>query len=104
MNLFQRLGAWMTVRRCVLAFFLFSTAIAGVGFSFKIVEFADDLTAQNGLQFAGAHLLTYAIVAVGFLALLLFSFLSGHFRDIEEPKNDLLEKERRYDERLPRLS
>jgi hypothetical protein len=94
----------MTARRIVLAFFLFATAVSGVGFSVKIFEFADDLADQKGLKFAGAHLLTYAVVAVGFLALLAYTFLMGHFRDVEEPKYDLLEKERRHDAELPRLS
>ena len=94
----------MTLRRLVLSFFLLAMGIAGVGFSIKLVEFADDLTAEHGLQFAGVHLLTYGLIAVGFLALLVLCFLRGHFKDVEEPKHDLLEKERRYDARLPRAS
>lgn len=94
----------MTVRRVILVFFLFAMALSGVGFAVKIFEFADDLADQKGLQFAGAHLLTYAVVAVGFLALLAYTFLMGHLRDIEEPKYDLLEKERRHDAGLPRIS
>jgi hypothetical protein len=93
-----------TLRRWVLGFFLFAIGVSGVGFSVKIFEFADDLADAKGLQFAGAHLATYACVATGFLSLLAYGFLKGHFKDIEEPKHDLLEKERRYDERLPRVS
>ena len=93
----------MSTRRYVLGFFLLAMATAGVGFSVKIFEFADDLADEKGLQFAGAHLLTYGLVAIGFLLLLVHSFLCGHLRDIEEPKFDLLEKERRYDEQLPRV-
>jgi hypothetical protein len=91
----------MTMRRLVLAFFLFAMAVSGVGFSVKIFEFADDLADQKGLQFAGAHLLTYGVVATGFLALLTYAFFMGHFRDIEEPKFDLLEKERQNDAKHP---
>ena len=94
----------LTARKAILAFFLVAMGVAGVGFSLKIVEFADDLTTQDGLRFAGVHLLTYGLVAAGFLLLLLFAFLRGHFRDIEEPKYDLLEKERLHDADLPRLS
>jgi hypothetical protein len=94
----------MTARRVILAFFLVGCGLAGVGFSVKLYEFADDLADQKGLQFAGAHLLTYAVVALGFLALLAYSFLMGHLRDVEEPKFDLLEKERRHDAGLPRIS
>jgi hypothetical protein len=94
----------VNVRKLVLGFFLLAMGVAGVGFSVKIVEFADDLSSQTGLQFAGAHLLTYGLVASGFLLLLLFSFLGGHLRDLEEPKHDLLEKERRHDAELSHLS
>ncbi len=93
----------MTWRRIVLSFFLLAMGVAGVGFSVKIVEFADDLTAARGLQFAGAHLLTYGLIATGFLLLLFLCFLRGHFKDVEEPKHDLLDKERAYDARLPRV-
>jgi hypothetical protein len=92
------------LRRFMIGFFLVAMGIAGTGFSIKLVEFADDLTSQKGLAFAGSHLLTYGLVAFGFLALLALCFFAGHFRDIEEPKNDLLEKERLHDARLPRLS
>lgn len=94
----------MSARRWILGFFLFAIAISGVGFAWKIYEFADDLADQHGLRFAGVHLLAYAFVAAGFLSLLAYAFLKGHFRDIEEPKFDLLEKERRYDEHAARIS
>jgi hypothetical protein len=93
----------ITVRRLTLGFFLFAMGVAGVGFSVKLVEFSDDLTAEHGLQFAGAHLLTYGLIAAGFLMLLVLGFVRGHFKDIEEPKYDLLEKERRYDATSPRV-
>ena len=53
-----------------------------------------DLAAHNK---AGAHLLTYVLVAGGFFLLLLYCFLTGHFADIERPKYDLLESERAND-------
>jgi hypothetical protein len=94
----------MNARRLILIFFLLAMGVAGVGFSVKIVEFADDLSAQKGLAFAGAHLLTYGLVAAGFLLLLVLCFLRGHFRDFEQPKHDLLERERLHDAELPRAS
>lgn len=92
----------MNVRRLTLSFFLLAMGVAGVGFSVKIVEFADDLSSQSGLGFAGAHLLTYGLVATGFLLLLLLCFFTGQFRDVEAVKHDLLAKERLHDARLPR--
>jgi hypothetical protein len=84
-------------RRWVLGVFLVAITLAGIGFAWKLYEFTDDLLDQHGLGFAGVHLLTYCLVAVGFASLLAACFLRGHFRDIEQAKFDLLEKERRYD-------
>ena len=77
--------------------FSFTIVAAGAAFGWKIYEFAHDLIATEGLRFAGAHLLTYVLVAGGFFMMLLYCFLSGHFSDIEKAKYDLLEEERRYD-------
>ena len=87
------------LRRFLIAFFGTGSVVAGVGFCVKIHEFTDDLLAEEGIRFAGVHLLTYALVAVGFLLLLTFAFFSGHFSDIEAPKHDLLEQEREHDHR-----
>lgn len=84
-------------RRVVLWFFLFGALLAGAGFGFKIYEFADDALVEQGIGFAGAHLVTYAFVATGFLLLLAGTFLRGHYADIEQPKYDLLEREREHD-------
>ena len=82
------------LRRFLIAFFGTGSVCAGVGFCVKIYEFTDDLLAEEGIRFAGVHLLTYALVALGFLLLLTFAFLSGHFSDIEAPKYDLIDQER----------
>ena len=83
--------------RAWLWFFAFVIAMAGVAFAFKLYEFFYDLTNREGFEFTGAHLLTYLLVAGGFFLLLLYGFLRGHFADIEQPKHDLLDQERRYD-------
>lgn len=71
--------------------------LSGMAFVYKLAEFFYDLTDTDGLRFAGSHLLTYCLVAAGFLLLLTYSFLRGHYADIEQPKYDLLEAEDRYD-------
>lgn len=81
----------------VLGFFIGAAALSGLGFGIKIFEFADDLFADQGIGFAGAHLVTYAFVAVGFLLLLAGTFLRGHYADIEKAKYDMLESERMND-------
>lgn len=71
--------------------------LGGSAFVFKLYEFFEDLSSSEGLRFAGSHLLTYCLVAGGFLLLLAYAFANGHFSDIERPKIDLLEKEKSYD-------
>ena len=71
---------------------IFSIVILGaaVAFGIKLFEFFSDFLDKGGIGFAGSHLLTYVLVAGGFLLLLLFALLSGHFSDIEQPKFDLI--------------
>jgi hypothetical protein len=83
--------------RAMLWFFAVVIFMAAVAFGFKFYEFFMDLARQEGFRFAGAHLLTYLLVAAGFFLLLGFAFVTGHFADIEQPKHDMLEQERRYD-------
>ncbi len=52
---------------------------------------------EEGIQFAGVHLMPYCLVACGFLALLAHAFLKGHFADIERPKFEIIDRERAYD-------
>ena len=94
-----RLPERLTPRmKAVMAFFLLTILLAAVAFGVKFYEFFIDLASQEGFRFAGAELLTYLLVAGGFFLLLAFAFLNGHFADIERPKYDLLEEERRHDE------
>jgi hypothetical protein len=72
-------------------------AFGGLAFVYKLYEFFMDLSASSGLRFAGAHLLTYVLVAGGFLCLLAFAFLRGHFGEIEAAKYELLDQEVRRD-------
>jgi hypothetical protein len=83
--------------RVVVVAFGSAVAVAGAGFAWKLFEFFEDLFAESGLRFAGAHLTIYVLVAAGFVLLLAYAFLSGHFSDIERPKLDMLEREREHD-------
>ena len=84
-------------KRLWLSIFGVGTAAAGVGFAVKIHEFLSDALAEEGIGFAGSHLLSYAFVAGGFLLLLAGVFLRGHFADIERPKFDMLDREVLHD-------
>ena len=83
--------------RWVLAFFALVIVLAALAFGVKFYEFFVNLSAQEGFQFAGAHLLTYLLVAGGFFLLLAACFVGGHFADIEAPKHELLDSERAHD-------
>lgn len=83
--------------RVMIWLFGFVVFAGGAAFFYKLYEFFVELTSPDGLRFAGSHLLTYCLVAGGFLLLLVYSFMSGHFSDIEEPKFTLLETEIEYD-------
>jgi hypothetical protein len=74
-------------------------AIAGIGFSLKVHDFLEDWLSDAGIGFAGSHLLTYGLVAIGFFCLLGFAFLKGHFARIEEPKHAMLAREIERDAR-----
>lgn len=85
------------LHRVWLWVFLAGTLVAGLGFGFKLYEFFWALAGTEGFEFAGVHLITYGLVASGFLLLLVQGVLSGHFASIEDPKFELLEREERYD-------
>lgn len=83
--------------RVMLTVFIIAALLSGAGFLYKAYEFLQDLLNENGLGFAGSHLMSYVLVAGGFICLLVAAFLRGHFHDIEEPKYKLLEDEERHD-------
>jgi hypothetical protein len=64
------------------------------GFGSKFVEFvrlvaSDSEAAQEGI-FAVAPLVNYLLASAGFLCLLGWAAMNGMFRDIEEPKQTML--------------
>ncbi len=85
------------IERFMMRLFAVVVICSGAAFVFKLYEFLEDLTNREGLHFAGAHLLTYVLVAGGFALLLIYGFMKGQFTDIEEPKFEMLEKEIEYD-------
>ena len=85
------------LRRFWLVFFIAGCAVAGAGFAYKLYEFFWDVSGTEGFEFAGVHLMTYLLVAGGFLLLLVSAFVRGHFSDIEAPKYEMLERERGRD-------
>ncbi len=93
----QRDESSQSMHRVMLWIFGFVVFSGGAAFFYKLYEFFLDLTDSDGLRFAGSHLLTYCLVAGGFLLLLAYAFMSGQFSDIEEAKYELMEMEIGYD-------
>lgn len=75
--------------------------VAGVAFVFKLVEFIHTATTR-GPEAMGSFLmpvLTYLLVAAGFLLLFLWAYATGQFRDVEAPKYRMLEMQDEIDRR-----
>jgi hypothetical protein len=64
-------------------------------FTYKLFAFLKTIKRDELAGFAFDPILVYALVAMGFLCLLAWAFLTGQFRDIERPKYEMLE---RFDE------
>lgn len=79
-------------RRPILTFFVFAVTVAGCMFTYKLFQFLTTIRRDELAGFAFDPIIIYAIVAIGFLCLLAWAFLTGQFRDIERPKHEMLER------------
>ncbi len=73
-------------------------AVSGVGFALKLWEFVVVFSQSAEGAFAITPVVNYGLATAGFLCLLLWGMFNGMFRDIEEPKYTMLEREARIDE------
>jgi nitrogen fixation-related uncharacterized protein len=89
-------------RRAIHIFFVLACTTAGGMFIFKLHEFLRTIKRDELVGFAHDPILVYAFVAIGFLLLLAWAFLTGQFRDIEGTKYEMLERVERQ-ERAERL-
>lgn len=80
------------VRVFIHIFFISAVLLAGCMFTFKLYSFLRTVKKDELAGFAGDPILTYFFVALGFLLLLAWAFLSGQFRDLERPKHELIER------------
>ncbi len=75
--------------------------VAGLyGFGSKLEEFVRAMSDENrapGGEFVFIPVLNYFLASIGFVFLFIWAALNGMFRDIEKPKYDMLERERRLD-------
>lgn len=79
-------------RRGLHVFFILAVTIAGCMFCFKLFSFLRTIKRDELAGFAFDPILTYGLVAMGFLCLLAWAYLSGQFRDIERPKYEMFER------------
>ncbi len=82
-------------RTLITMFFVSAVTAAGCMFAFKLFSFLKTIKRDELAGFAFDPIMIYAFVAVGFMFLLAWAFLTGQFRNIEQPKHDMLE---RFDE------
>jgi hypothetical protein len=83
-------------RRWLLAAMLGAVLAGGLGFAYKIVQFAREAMGEDGGAFA-VPVLVYGGMAVGFICLLGWAATRGMFHDVERPKLRLLEREEEYE-------
>lgn len=81
-----------TQRLVIHAFFVLACTVGGAMFIFKLHEFLLTIKRDELVGFAVDPILVYAFVAIGFLMLLAWAFLTGQFRDIESTKYEMLER------------
>jgi len=69
--------------------FVFS---AGTLFFYKVYTMLATVHQHELVGFAFDPLIVYACVAMGFFCMLVWAYLSGQFRDVEQPKYEMLER------------
>lgn len=79
-------------RLYVHLFFVSAVLAAGGMFIFKLFSFLKTIKKDELAGFAFDPIMIYAFVALGFMFLLAWAYLTGQFRDIERPKFEMLEK------------
>ncbi|MFT5284191.1 MAG: nitrogen fixation-related uncharacterized protein [Planctomycetota bacterium] len=85
-------------KRAYHIFFTLAVTGAGCMFTYKLFTFMKTIKKDELAGFAFDPLIIYAFVAMGFICLLAWAYMTGQFRDIESPKYEMLEKFERFEE------
>ena len=88
----SKISTWITM---VLAVLIIIPSM--YGFIGKFLEFINVFKGESDGVFAIAPMLNYTLATLGFLFLLVWATFNGMFKDIEKPKNTMLENEERFD-------
>jgi len=78
----------------VITFAVVVLVVAGLGFAYKMTEFAMTIVNDDVQGFGAAAVSVYLIGIVPIMFLTLWAVFTGKFRDIEQPKFRLLELDR----------
>lgn len=78
--------------RAIHVFFVTAITAAGCMFIFKLFSFLQTIKKDELAGFAFDPILVYGFVAMGFLFLLAWAYLTGQFRDVERPKYEMIER------------
>ncbi len=70
---------------------------SGAAFAYKVAEFLFTLNSPEAQGFADVPVTVYFFVAAGWLFLLFWCFTSGHFKNLEQAKYDMLRMEEAYE-------
>ena len=81
-----------TIVRVVSALILITS---GTAFAYKVAEFMFTLTSSEVQGFAEVPITVYFVVAGGWLCLLVWCFITGKFKDLEDSKWDPIRSEER---------
>ena len=74
-----------------------AVAAAGITFLFKLYEFVAASTTGILPGIVTATVLPYFCISAGFLLLAAWAWAGGHYKNIEQPKRDMLLQEEEYE-------
>ncbi len=95
----------MTFRDKIITLIMIFLVIlpGGVSFIAKMIAYSKVELAEDGMTGFALPFINYIFVALGFVALFVWAFFMGHFRDIEQPSFDMLNREMTFDDCDPEL-
>ncbi len=88
-----RRAQWIT-----LAFAILILTPSMIGFVMKFMEFIHTFRSESDGAFAITPMVNYLLASLGFLCLMLWSVTNGSFRDLEQPKMIMLERDAMLDD------
>ena len=89
----------MSKRDKIITYIMIFLVILPGGLSFiaKIASYFM-VEVEEGMSGFALPFFNYLFVALGFVCLFVWAFLSGHFKDIDKPSNDMLEMEKSFED------